>query len=241
MDYIINGGRKMKTPAKKKAAVISKTAAVKHKGPRIIALVCTKGGVGKSTIAFNLAVELSKKADVSVIDLDYQKSLTIFDYNRRELGMEPFKLLTIKGAKELKKVLTDTSGTIIIDTHAIDSDLTRLAIIAADVVLTPTTDGYLDLCGLLAFKNVIQDIRKIKKGLKAHVIINRLAARSTGYKDVETFVEDHKDCFKIVKARLTSRQEYRDAFEQGKSVCEMGEKKVAADEFKKLLKEIESL
>ena len=69
----------MKTPAKKKAAVINKTAAVKQKGPRIIALVCTKGGVGKSTIAFNLAVELSKKAAVSVIDLDYQKSLTIFD------------------------------------------------------------------------------------------------------------------------------------------------------------------
>lgn len=230
----------MKPTAKKKGIPLKKPVS-KKAGPRIITLACTKGGVGKSTIAFNLAVELSKKNDVSVIDLDYQKSLTIFDYNRRELGMEPFKVLTVKGTRELKAAIMETEGLIIIDTHAIDSDVTRFAIIAADVVLTPTTDGFLDLCGLLAFKDVIQDIRKVKKGFKAHVIINRLAPKSTGYKAVETFVEDHQDCFKMIKARLTARQEYRDAFELGKSVCELTRKKAATDEINKLLKEIENL
>lgn len=220
---------------------VIKDAAVKSKRPRIITLACTKGGVGKSTIAFNLAVELSKIADVSVIDLDYQKSLTIFDYNRRELGMTPFKVLTVKGKVELNEALTNGKGIIIIDTHAIDSDVTRLAMIAADVVLTPTTDGFLDLCGLLAFKDVIQDIRKAKKGFKAHIIINRITAKSAGYKDVETFAENHKDCFKILDTKIISRQEYRDAFEQGKSVCELKGKKAACEEFMKLFEEVKNL
>ena len=223
----------MKTKASKKNVAKSKNA-------RIITLACTKGGVGKSTIAFNLAVELSKFADVSVIDLDYQKSLTIFDYNRQQLGMTPFKVLTVKGKIELNDALTNGTGIIIIDTHAIDSDITRLAMIAADVVLTPTTDGFLDLCGLLAFKDVIQDIKKVKKGFKAHIIINRIAAKSTGYKDVITFAENHKECFKILNSKIISRQEYRDAFEQGKSVCELKGKKAAREEFMKLFEEVKN-
>ena len=48
------------------------------KVPFVIVLAHQKGGVGKSTIAANISVELAKICDLSVIDLDMQKSLTYF-------------------------------------------------------------------------------------------------------------------------------------------------------------------
>ena len=42
----------------------------------IIAISHQKGGVGKSTIAFNLAVWLSKSYKIEVIDLDVQNTIT---------------------------------------------------------------------------------------------------------------------------------------------------------------------
>ena len=51
---------------------------------KVIAITHQKGGVGKTTIATNLAVELSKKYKVKVIDLDLQKSMTYFNNIRQK-------------------------------------------------------------------------------------------------------------------------------------------------------------
>ncbi|HIP26526.1 MAG TPA: ParA family protein, partial [Flavobacteriaceae bacterium] len=42
----------------------------------IIVVSHTKGGVGKSTISFNLATALNSKYNIEVVDLDFQKTLT---------------------------------------------------------------------------------------------------------------------------------------------------------------------
>ena len=44
---------------------------------KIITIAHQKGGTGKSTISLNIAVELNNKYNLKIIDLDYQKSLTI--------------------------------------------------------------------------------------------------------------------------------------------------------------------
>ncbi|OPZ54376.1 MAG: CobQ/CobB/MinD/ParA nucleotide binding domain protein [Deltaproteobacteria bacterium ADurb.BinA014] len=230
----------MKAITKKKTTVARQRPADKP-GRRVLAVINPKGGSGKSTLAFNLAVELSKKYDVTVIDLDYQKSLTLFDYNRRGLGMEPFNLMAVNGVKEFKQFITAATGYIIIDTHAIDSDATHEAMKAADFILSPTNDCYLDLCGLLAFKDILKKVSTRTRRIKAHVIANRIRPNTAGYTTIEKFVNAHDDYFEIFKTQLTERADYRDAFAQGKSVCEIKGRKAAADEFKKLLKEVEAL
>jgi chromosome partitioning protein len=42
----------------------------------IIAVAHTKGGVGKSTIAWNIATALKESHNVELIDLDFQRTLT---------------------------------------------------------------------------------------------------------------------------------------------------------------------
>ena len=55
------------------------------KQPYTIVIAHQKGGVGKSTIATNLAVELAKKIQISVIDLDTQKSTSYFNSLRKKI------------------------------------------------------------------------------------------------------------------------------------------------------------
>ena len=42
----------------------------------IIAVAHQKGGVGKSTIVWNLAQALSKSYEIEIVDIDIQKTLT---------------------------------------------------------------------------------------------------------------------------------------------------------------------
>ena len=54
----------------------------------IIAISHQKGGVGKSTIAYNLSVELSKKYTVNVVDLDVQQTITACNVIRSKFGQK---------------------------------------------------------------------------------------------------------------------------------------------------------
>ena len=58
----------------------------------IITLSHQKGGVGKSTLAWNMIVEFSKKRMVSVIDLDMQKTITYgIQIRKNKLGQGSIK------------------------------------------------------------------------------------------------------------------------------------------------------
>ena len=124
----------------------------------IIVVAHQKGGVGKSTIASNLAVDLAKIYDVDVLDLDMQKSLSYFNTLRNDSAK-----LNIKYAKSFKEgaaIINNNQKLLIIDVGGFDSDLNRAAILGADLVITPVSDSTIELVGLLAFKNIIVDIRK---------------------------------------------------------------------------------
>jgi len=54
----------------------------------IIAVSHQKGGVGKSTIGFNLAIELARKYKVEVVDLDVQNTITHTNKIRKENNLK---------------------------------------------------------------------------------------------------------------------------------------------------------
>lgn len=206
--------------------------------PYIIVIAHQKGGVGKSTIAANLAVELSKISDLEVIDLDMQKSLAYFNSVRKEAGLKPFVIRNIADTNELKNVINNNKKLLLIDVGGFDSGMNRLAILGADLIITPVSDSVIELIGLLSFKDILAEIRKTRKDLKASVLLNKVhPSATTSLEELHSFIDENKE-FKKLNSVIRDRVEYKRAFAAGKSIIELSGK--GTNEFNELLKEIQN-
>ncbi|KRA48803.1 division plane positioning ATPase MipZ [Devosia sp. Root635] len=138
-------------------------------GAHVIVVGNEKGGSGKSTTAFHLAVYLLYAGHrVATIDVDSrQQTLTHYLRNRRAHGRETGRRLpnplhfhlpaawgdSVKENQQAEfDVFTRAIGEVedsvdflVIDTPGFDTNLTRLAHSLADTLLTPVNDSLIDL------------------------------------------------------------------------------------------------
>lgn len=209
---------------------------------KIITIAHQKGGVGKSTIALNLAVELNKKYNLKVIDLDYQKSITIFNETRKEKKLKPLNIIHIENQKELIDVLKNNNEMILIDSGGFDSDLNRIAIIGADLVITPVSNNLIEIYGLEAFKKILQELKEIETEIKSHILLNNIDPKATkALKELKKYIQKNKEYFSLFDTVLRRRSDFAKSFEKGKNVIEMDKKSKASKELKNLVKEIKSI
>ncbi len=209
---------------------------------KIITIAHQKGGVGKSTIALNLAVELNKKYNLKVIDLDYQKSITIFNETRKEKELKPLNIIHIENQKELIDVLKNNNEMILIDSGGFDSDLNRIAIIGADLVITPVSNNLIEIYGLEAFKKILQELKEIEAEIKSHILLNNIDPKATkALKELKKYIQKNKEYFSLFDTVLRRRSDFAKSFEKGKNVIEMDKKSKASKELKNLVKEIKSI
>lgn len=204
---------------------------------KIIVIAHQKGGVGKSTIASNLATELDKKYKLKVIDLDLQKSLTYYNNLRGSAGLKKLDITDVNSANELKTLINNNKQLLVIDVGGYDSDINRLAISGADLLITPVSDSGVELIGLLAFRKTLRDIRKSRTDLKAKVLLNRVHSRTgeASLNEIYNFINDNVE-FEKLDTILRDRVDYKKAFDIGKSVVEFNSK--AANEINNLIKEV---
>jgi chromosome partitioning protein len=201
----------------------------------VIVIAHQKGGVGKSTIASNLAVEISKTTKVILIDLDIQRSISYFNSLREDNKLE------IKHANkfnDLQELVNNNSEVMIIDVGGFDSDLNRAAILGADILVTPVSDSAIELVGLLSFKNTLKEVRNVRPDIRASILLNRIHPNARlSIEKLNDFIRTN-DEFSLLNSVLRDRSEYKKAFEVGKSVCELDEHSKAAAEIKQLVKEV---
>ena len=209
---------------------------------KIITVAHQKGGVGKSTIALNLAVELAKKYPLTVIDLDYQKSLTIFNEHRKEKGLQELTIVSADDEKSLMHIIDKTQGYTLIDSGGFDSDLNRIALIGADLIITPLSNNLIEIYGLEAFKRILQELRNGKFSTKAHILLNNIYPSTTkAINEITQYISNNQEYFKMFTTILRRRSLFAKSFEEGKSVIEMSSKSKAAIELQNLIKEIETI
>ena len=209
---------------------------------KVITIAHQKGGVGKSTISLNLAVELSKKYPLSVIDLDYQKSISIFNENRKEAGLNPLNIIPIKNKKELMNIIDKADGIILIDSGGFDSDLNRIAIVGADIIITPLSNNLIEIYGLEAFKKILIELREIRAGLKSNILLNNVNPQATkSIQELQEYINSNRDYFNIFKTILRRRADFAKSFELGKSVVEIDKTSKASKEIQELIKEIDEI
>lgn len=137
--------------------------------PKIILITHQKGGVGKSTLAFNLAQNFSNASKVAVLDMDLQGSL-----NQLKNLVTSFDIIANQG--EIKDISNLDYDFIFIDTPPYLSNHLQELIHIAHLIIIPTKAGILDL---LAIKSTIELIEEEKASYKALVVFNMIKVNTT--------------------------------------------------------------
>lgn len=210
---------------------------------KIITIAHQKGGVGKSTVASNLAVEFSKKYQTSVLDLDVQRSLSAFAASRRE-DMGKINVLPYPSSSADLMAVIDahTTGVLLIDTAGYDIDIQRIAMFGSDLIITPVSDSPTELHGLSVFAKAVAAVRASGSDLKASILLNRVHPFAGKSLDelLTDIVNSSPDEFEAMGAVLRDRKAFKEAYFYGMSVKEYEPNGSAAKELDLLLYNIET-
>jgi len=216
----------------------------------IITLAHQKGGTGKSTLAWNLAVELRKKykkygyKKFIFVDLDNQESVTMTNRLRMEYGHAPLDIIrfTDDERSRLEEFINsiEDDTLVIIDSGGYDADLNRLAIIASDFVITPVSSDYMEIFGLQKFKTILEELSIIKgETVKVNVLLNKIDPKLKDFPDIVDFINDIKH-FKLFNTVIRFRADYKHSIGYGFSVKELDKKSKSSDEITSFIKELET-
>lgn len=203
----------------------------------IITIAHNKGGVGKTTLALNLASLL--KPDV-IVDQDTHQSLVILN----RLRDEALPVVTCSSRTDLMAILrqSDQGKTILIDCGGFDSNVNRLAVAAADLVIVPANDDTTELIGLRHFNQVLAELSKeMGSHITGHVLFNRVHPNRRKFEDVEAFLANAEH-MKRLDTIIPRRKHYPDALANGAGVTEYKATKYsdAAREMVRLVDEIKA-
>jgi chromosome partitioning protein len=197
-----------------------------------------KGGTGKSTVNFNVALWLAvHRRKVRLFDLDPQQTLTDVIELRRDEGYTPD--LELHHDYRRLKNNADPSLEVLVDIGTADYKAMSYAVQRADKVVIPVTPSQADVWSTQRFLRLIAQLRKGAKMPKILGFINRadthLMIRETAETaEALTLLPD----MKLLKSRLHQRTAFRRSFSEGLSVFEMTPASKAAAELNQLAEEI---
>jgi chromosome partitioning protein len=195
-----------------------------------------KGGTGKSTVAFNLAVWLAHdKTGVKAFDLDPQCTLVDVNEVRIEDGYEPsFEVST--DLAELESMAKDKKNKtpIIVDMSATNMFAMEKAISLADRILIPVQPSQADIWSTQRFLKIVNN-NIGKKTTEVLGFLNR-ADTHIGVRETDEAEQALKmmQGIKPVDIRLHQRTAYRRSFSEGLAVFELDPMGKASKEMKKL-------
>jgi chromosome partitioning protein len=205
----------------------------------IITVAHSKGGVGKSLLAWHLAIGIK----APIVDLDFQKTLVYTNSLRNANGKKPLEIIQPESPKEFIELMDNwpENKDIIIDVGGFDSNLNRAAIYISDLIVTPAVDRVTEMAGLYKFHEIIKELsEKMKTNIQADILLNDVNPSSKDFTVIEELV-GNLDHFRLMKSVIAHRADFYKAMEEGMSVTEIKDGKVknkAKKEIKKLIKEI---
>ena len=141
----------------------------------VITIATLKGGVGKSTIALNLAAALHRSRPTLLVDADPQGTCRAWAARAAETGREGPPTVAVDGRSLRRDLPQITRG---FDIAVIDSPPrlgveARAAMLVADLVLLPTVPGAADLWALRESVDVLEEARQLRPDLRGAILLNR--------------------------------------------------------------------
>lgn len=146
---------------------------------KIILITHQKGGVGKSTLTFNMALALHNDVRVAIIDLDLQGSL----YKSRSSSNIP-----VFPPSELKNIKNLDFDFVFIDTPPyLTNELPSLCKMA-DAIVIPTKTGIYDL---LAIEETIKIIHQLEKESITKIVFNMVKPNTSLTSEMKEALENY--------------------------------------------------
>lgn len=132
----------------------------------IISVVHQKGGVGKTTLALNLAFCLSENLKVGITDTDLQGSISEIEEFIKGIDLVPLEKVRNKEPLDY--------DVLVIDTPPYLTNRLQDIFLISDFVLIPTKAGYLDALAVKATIALYKEAEKQKPSLKAGIVLNMI-------------------------------------------------------------------
>lgn len=204
----------------------------------ITAIASLKGGTGKSTVNFNLAIWLATDGyDVKVFDLDPQLTITDVVDIRREEGYLPDLDLS-HDIKDLNKQSL-VGKEVLVDIGTSDMRAMNRVLKVADRIVVPVPPSQADVWSTQRFLSMIRDVREGSQMPEIFAFINRADTNRFVRETIET--EEALQMLpgiKLLKTRLYQRMAYRRSFSEGLAAFEMSPSSKSATEIYRLADEL---
>lgn len=182
----------------------------------------TKGGVGKTTVAVNLAAWFASRGRRTLlIDTDKQASAASWASWRRDNDVlyHPRTVMLRDAAvlQEGKPMSADYDETVI-DAGGHDNPGMRYAMLFAERLIVPIPHSSFDSAAWDDMRQIIVTARINNPNLRVSVLLNRIHASRKAPVDLEKFVRDSG--FELCRVQLPERVAFVHASDEGLAVFE---------------------
>lgn len=212
----------------------------------------TKGGVGKSMIAANLAATVAHRGrSVLLVDADRQGTCNKWSSSRMVEKVRPdVRVIPMQidasnpqrnGAKEFNASLhqlAEQFDEVVVDCGGHDSRELRATLMAADVLIAPSRPTQSDLWGLHDLDQIVVQASQMRPELRAIVVLNMTdplnihQATDQAVEAVGALSMEYSRC------AIMQRPTYNSAFQSGRAVVDLDPSHGPA---RKAIAEIEAL
>jgi chromosome partitioning protein len=196
-----------------------------------------KGGVGKSTLAVNIAIALSlAKHDVLLIDGDEQGTGMAFTELRSlQLGNAGYTAVALQGAAIRTQVrqLAPKYDDIVIDVGGQDNGSLRSALLVSQLNLIPLEPRSFDLWAVDKTALLVKEARETNDNLRAVAFLNKADPQGKDNEEAAAYLKDVEG-LEAAPMMIVRRKAFPNAAASGLSVLEFNDPK-AKEEFSQLL------
>lgn len=207
-----------------------------------------KGGVGKSTVCYNLAAFLTNKGyDVIMVDSDKQRSLSQAADIRNAGEFQPplHSVEQLGRTTATIKELARRYDIVLVDCAGHDSIELRSALLVADMLISPLAPTQFDLLSADQLYQTILDSKVINPDLKSYILLNKTSSnpKSSEVEDAVEYMKDFPE-LPVLKSRISTRKIFADSIKLGIGVTEMNQTSLntsAKKAFNDTANEIEAL
>lgn len=204
----------------------------------VVTVANHKGGVGKTTIAMNLAAGLARRGRCAVLDADPQGSALLW---ARAAEASHFPVLVMNGASdvqgELHRLRTQHEFVVVDCPPATDAVQTQTALADAHTLLIPVLPSPMDLWATARIEEMVKRACERNPRLQARLIVNQVETNNAMSRAVSGALTELT--VPALGSGLKRRAAYRTAALEGCSVYDLGARgQAAADEIDCMIEEM---